>query len=288
MAGELARTQVQLARASTWAAWEEAVALSIPKRDDIYFKRRPLAVVLCQIRFPPIYALLSETAVAGFQEAIRSRYPVMAPEIQQTIAVDRKQVELSETAPVFHLSDESNEWRVSIAVDFVALESNKYLYFSEFVDRLEWVLDAAQRTVAPADSVRIGLRKVNDFEHPSVHEARDWGGLLRPELLGLLGAEWLPGAVGMGLSDIRQADEEDGLLAIRHGILPDPGDSPKYRLDLDYSTERPMRIGATDSLRELLVGYSNAMTGFFMSVLTDDLYNYMEPTPKPTEDQRDQ
>ena len=66
--------------------------------------------------------------------------------------------------------DEEGNWRVSLAIDFVALETPRYTDFGEFLDRLMFVLDVLDRTVNVGDSTRIGLRKINLLTHPSVSD----------------------------------------------------------------------------------------------------------------------
>ena len=254
------------------------MALSFPGRGEFVFRRAPLIGVLGQVRFPPIYALISESGVVGFQEALRLSYPLTGAEQGTGVAVLPQGLQIEQQAPVWRIRDESETWTVSIAVDFVALDTTRYSNFADFVDRFSQVLDAVDRTVHPGPSTRIGLRKVNDFEHPDVKEPQDWSGFLRPELLGLLTAKSVPTSVDFGLADFRYADEDGGTLAVRHGVLHERRD--KYRLDLDYFSEPRHPVTKASPIIPLLHSYSDAITSFFTWVLTDALFDYLEPVPR--------
>lgn len=255
------------------------MVLRFPTVSNVVFRRAPLVVVLCQVRFPPIYALLANAAVAGFQEAIRSIYPVSRQEEGAELKLTPGSVEAVRRAPIWRFSDSDGLWTVSLATDFVGLETPSYTHFGDFAERFEFVVDALHRTVHPADSVRVGLRKVNDLTHPDVTEPRHWRKLLNPALLGLLSDDAIPGSVGFAMSDLRLVDDRGDELAIRHGVVPD--NQRAYRLDLDYSTARGLPIRAASGLSELLHEFAESETGFFMWTLTPEMHSFLEPQPRP-------
>lgn len=252
--------------------------LKFCEHEDVIFGRAPLVGVLCQFRFEPILSLLGEVGVAGFQEGLRHIYPHFRPEQIAQLQVNPGQVGLAQSAPIWRLSDDEDRWNVSLATDFVALETPRYRNFEEFLDRLFQVLDVLDRTVHPAAMTRMGLRKVNQISHPSVTQPRDWVDLLSSDLLSLLGAA-TPGEIALSLSDVRFRDG-DTELAIRHGVAPN--EPTKYLLDLDHSTLTSHRLKPEESMRQLLLGFSEAMTGFFHWVLKKKMYDWLEPVPRST------
>jgi uncharacterized protein (TIGR04255 family) len=254
------------------------VTLDFGAHPDVVFRRAPLVVVLSQVRFAPILSLLTAAGVAGFQEALRERYPTLTPEEGGEVQLGPTGLSLSEKPPVWRLTSQDEHWRVSVATDFVALEAFKYTDAIEFAERLDEVLEAVDRTVHPPPASRVGLRKVNDLEHPEVHAPRDWRGRIGSHLLGLLEWDRIPGDVEFAFSDVRLRDGDGGTLAIRHGVLP--GAPAKYRLDLDYFTERSLSVEAGGRLTAMLREYSDAMTGFFHLCLTEGLYDWLEPRPR--------
>jgi len=254
------------------------MALSFPEHPDVVFDRAPLTQVLCQIRFSPILALFADTGVAGFQEALRKYYPEFDVDHQAEISMSPVHAEIQTKAPVWRLRDAEARWQVSLAVDFVALEVSAYGHFAEFNDRLLTVISVIERTLNPGRSTRIGLRKVNRLGHPNVKIPEDWRGLLRSELLGLVGVQGMPGTYGQEYSEQNLHDSEEGVLTIRHGI--DPGNSECYILDLDYWTTKSMPIRSDNSFSFLLKSYSDAMTGFFHLCLDRPLYDHLGPVPR--------
>ena len=238
----------------------------------------PLDVVLCQIRFSPILSLLDNAGVSGFQEALRHRYPELDVEREANVALSPTTAQMSMKAPTWRLFSDADDYKVSLAVDFVAVETPDYAHFDEFSERLMEALEALDRTVNPGRSKRVGLRKVNRFEHPDVASPSDWNNLLRSELLGLATAEAMPGEVERDYSELHLRDSDDGVLSIRHGV--DPDEHQKYRLDLDYWTTGALEISSNDAMKALLRGYSDSMTGFFHWCLDGVLYSHLDPLPR--------
>lgn len=254
------------------------MALAFHGHPDVVFDRAPLTQVLCQIRFAPILALFAETGVAGFQEALRRDYPEFDAEQEAQVSMSPTHAEVQTKAPIWRLRDREERWQVSLAVDFVALEVSSYGHFGEFNDRLLTVISVLERTLNPGRSRRIGLRKVNRLEHPDVEDPKGWQGLLRRDLLGLVGVEDMPGTYGREYSECHLEDDEEGVLTIRHGMASD--NNHAYLLDLDYWTTKSMQIRSDVSLSALLKSYSDAMTGFFHWCMEKSLYDYLVPIPR--------
>jgi uncharacterized protein (TIGR04255 family) len=291
------------------------MALKFVEHDDVVFRRAPLLSVLCQIKFDPVLSLLSDVGVAGFQESIRHLYPRLHVEqlerleVSGSPAIPQRRFGLSQSAPIWRHIDEELRWRVSVAADFIAIETPSYRDFEEFSDRLMFVLNAIERTVHPGDSTRIGLRKINVLSHPEISTAADWRRFLRPELIGIIGTEH-PGQLMLGLSDVRFGE---GLseLVVRHGGVPDdfveqlrrslvvsPVDAVPaaseadatrshirepahdYLLDLDYSTIAPYPVRDGDDLAEVLQEFSDGITSFFHWAVLPPYREWLEPEPR--------
>lgn len=254
--------------------------LNFGDHDDVVFRNAPLLVVLCQIRFSPILALLDRAGVLGLQEALRPQYPFMDGDFEAQVKVSDLGAEFSKTAPVWRFRDAEKDykWQVSIALDFVALETTEYSSISEFIDRFENLLVAAERTVHPSPSRRIGVRKVNVLRHPDVRQPSDWATYLRSELVGVTGLTELPGTVTGSYSETHIDDGENGTLSLRYGI--DPEDSTAFRLDMDYWTSRPFDISAGGLLPETVRDYSDSMTNLFHWGLRPSMYTHLDPVPR--------
>ncbi len=254
------------------------MVLSFPDHPDVVFERAPLTQVLAQIRFSPILALMDQAGVAGFQEALRRDYPEFDVEQEAQIAISSTHAEVQTKAPIWRMRDSEERWQVSLAVDFIALRVSSYGHFGEFSDRLLHVLAVLERTLSPGRTKRIGLRKINRFEHPAVQAPEGWRELIKGDLLGLVGVKDMPGTYTGEYSEIHLEDSEFGVLTIRHGI--DLNDSSAYLLDLDYWTTNSIEIQSDDKIIFLLKDYSDSMTGFFHWCIGEELSNFLEPIPR--------
>ncbi len=256
------------------------MALDFGRHDDVVFSRAPLQVVLCQIKFPPIYSLLSEAGVAGFQEAIRPLYPKANKSVDAQVQMTDQQMSVTKSAPTFQFQPEDGSWTVSLSADFVSLETPQYRHFGEFVRRLDHILVALSRTVHPATANRIGLRKVNRLTDPEAAEPSHWEGLLKRELLGIVAAPSLPSRVAFTYSEVHFPDE-DNVMVVRHG--KDPAEDQAYVIDIDYYTERPYSLEDTKPALELLQHFSDGATSFFHWCLEPKLYAQLLPHPREEE-----
>jgi uncharacterized protein (TIGR04255 family) len=258
------------------------MALAFQDHPDVLFAKAPLESVLCQVRYSPVLALLDQAGVAGFQAALRSQYPELDQDAQATMTITPQgPAALQTSSPNWRMSTVDKKWRTSIGADFVALETSdaEGYSFQEFWNRFEEVLEVLDRTVRIGSAKRIGLRKVNVLSHPDVASVKDWRGLLRSEVLGLSAAPDVPNPT-TEYAEIHFPDDEMGTLSVRHGV--EPTDPAKYRLDLDYWTERVVRLGDPDRIKGLLSAYADSMTAFFHWCLEGRLYDYLEPRPRGT------
>lgn len=281
------------------------MALEFPKSPNIVFERPPLRVVLCQIQFPPIYSLLGNAGVTGFQEAIRSDYPSSSRIDASDIHVAANSLASSNRAPTWRFTDKDENWTVSIGVNFVSLDTKgPYSHFGDFLTRLKDVLEALHRTVYPDAATRIGLRKINELTNPQVAQPRDWHGLLNPAILGPLSLPLLPGEVQRDYAELVLRDEAADALSLRYGVVDrqslstllggpalsgeglklkarisedDIGGSDRFILDFDYSSNQPLEVAPGELLTQLLTDLSNSISSFFLWCLEDPYYEYLGP-----------
>jgi uncharacterized protein (TIGR04255 family) len=249
---------------------------------DVVYDHAPLVTVLTQIRFPPILSLLSQAGATGFQAALRRDYPVLLPaERTANVAMSQTAVDVEASAPVWRLTNEQRDWTVGVAVDMVSLETKSYAGTDDFLERFAHVLKALRATLRPAESIRIGLRKVNAIQAPDSVDTRSLLGLVRPEMLGPLSVERFPAPIAGAFS---QLVFEDGLnrLIIRYGANKPAEDRLEFIIDSDYSTDQPHQVDADDSMLGLLRHFSAGATSFFHWAVEDDYKNTLGPRPRAT------
>ena len=150
------------------------MSLGLAEPPRLIFEHNPLQTVVVQVRFPAIFALEQPAGVAGFQEAIRARYPRAESRSQQvSIVLASSGVGVPGTQPgPWRFLSEDGKWIAAIAPDFVSLETTEYTRFEDFVERSEELFQAAADSLGVTLHGRVGLRYVNQFRHPDALECR--------------------------------------------------------------------------------------------------------------------
>lgn len=253
------------------------MALQFGNHPDVVFSRAPLQAVLCQIRFPPILALMNIAGLTGLQTLIREDYPVLMPAAQGIrIRTSPDSIGINTPPPVWKLQDQESKWVLSVAIDFITLESFEYSSFDEFQSRFNRILWALRRTLRPANSVRIGLRKVNLFKPSSEENPLDYNSILRSELLGLMSVRDFPAPIHECVNQLQFLDG-DNLLLINSGKGFSNEGEPRFILDLDYSTEKSFEIKDGEEITTLLEEFSQGMTNFFHWAVLEDYKRELQP-----------
>lgn len=196
----------------------------------------PLASVVAQVKFTPILRIRSQDFIVPFQDQIRLDYPKMRREQTKQIALfgstDEEEVEV-----IWRFLSGNEQWRVSLATSFIALETRAYTSRTDFVARLKSVADALKTAAKSAQVTRVGVRYIDHIKVPEIDQINK---LMRPELLGIAGA--LQDRMQHSVSEMLCEIAEGSLLA-RWGLLPPNGthdvnalppvDTKSWFLDLD-------------------------------------------------------
>lgn len=249
---------------------------------DVVYDHAPLMTVLTQIRFPPVLSLLSRAGVTGFQAAMRGKYPtLLPPERTANVAVTETAVGVEASAPVWRLTTDEGDWTVGLAVDFVSMETRSYAGIDEFLARLAEVLRALRATVRPADSLRIGLRKVNAIGAPDSVDTRSLVGMVRKEMLGVLAVERFPAPIGGAFSQLVFKDDLNQLV-IRYGANKPTDEELQFIIDADYFTDQPFTVDGDESILGLIRHFSVGTTSFFHWALEDGYLETLGPRPRST------
>lgn len=254
-----------------------------PKSTRMVFRRNPLEEVVCQLKFPPILRIASESPVA-FQEAIRERYPrydrqqpAMPPEFSQALERFGLGNGGQDVTHGFLSADESSG--VSLTCEFVAVWTRRYRRWEDFRSQVVRAQKAMEEVYSPSLYDRIGLRYRDVIDRNKL-ELTDvpWDELISAPLVGLLGERKLAGHMNDCQSQHTLALEEPpkSLVRIRHGLL-DGSDSSKetYVIDADFHT--------TDSLGDrhvidTLDKFNHLAGNFFRWAISDRLRDSLEPT----------
>lgn len=133
---------------------------AFPDAPRLELVNSPLELVVCQLRFPMVLALAGGQPPEGFGRRIQGTYPVAKK--KQTVnfeIVGESAVQKSSVTWVFE--DQDSEWTVSLASNFIALETKKYVRFADYLERFEQLLQHARETFEVRLMERLGLRYVD-------------------------------------------------------------------------------------------------------------------------------
>lgn len=254
--------------------------LTGPPPEEVPLRNAPLVRVIGQVRFSPILAVAGAEFIAPFQEAIRSRYPVLRQEHTQGIQFGHEGVGVAPKQIAWRFSDVGETWRLSLAPDFVALETTAYASRNDFVDRMQVLLEAVAEHIGPAVVLRIGLRYIDRITGKDIDDIATF---VRPEMLGIANTS-LSQHVRHALSETL-LDVPDGAaqLLARWGRLPagamvdpnaiEPIPEPSWILDIDmFSTQQcPF---AADQLVADFGRFAERLYTFFRWTVTDQFLSH--------------
>jgi uncharacterized protein (TIGR04255 family) len=246
-----------------------------PAPAEVPLPRAPLVRVIAQVRFPPILAIDKQNVVSGFQEAIRADYPVMQREDVREINVgplgDVKVVD----GTLWRFADAKDEWRVSLSTTFVALETRAYSSRTDFIARLDAVVQAADESFRPQVAERVGIRYINRVEGAVLERLHT---LIRSEMLGATSSA-LKSFVRLSLAETHlKVPEISGEMLVRYGLLPpkmtyDPAvdqvQMESWVLDIDTFRVARMTFDPTE-LSELAAKLAEQSYRLFRWVVNDD------------------
>lgn len=250
--------------------------------EEVHLSDPPLERVICQVRFPTILAVRRAEGVIGFQEAIRSNYPILQEDQVRNLKLRVPGEYETENDVIWRFSDQSRNWRASLASGFVSLETTEYESRHGFLHRLQEVLEAVEETLKPQVTSRVGLRYINRIVGPAFDSIET---MVRAEVLGLAATPLGPRA-GRMLSEA-WFDAKEGALAIRWGRVPanfSPGasieaiESPSWIIDIDMYDDSEQRFEA-QALTELSRTFAERVYAIFRWTVTTALLRHYGGDP---------
>jgi len=244
---------------------------------EVVLPHPPLIMVLSQIRFPPVASVGKQDFIAPFQEAVRRDYPILRKDQEIGLIIAPAGVA---SAPangvIWRLLDKEQVWRLSLAPNFVALETQRYNSHSEFSDRFAKALEALKSLINPIIFDRLGLRYVNRFHGAQLPRLRE---LVRPELLGFVGVD-IGRNVSIASSILQTQFEVEGAVLLVRGVNLGPGAAydptvpvlgePSWILDIDAYTVKPEDFGVSHVV-DLLRGFADRSYRLFRWSVTEQL-----------------
>lgn len=239
----------------------------------------PLVRVIAQVRFPLVVAIEQRDFVAPFQESIRTRYPILRQEHMQGVLLGPAGLTPQAPQTAWRFSDESNSWRISLAPDFLAIETINYSSRSDFITRFQDAVIALASHVNPKLIDRLGIRYIDRIAGDAMN---DIVALLNPEVRGILGTP-LAADVTHSICESMFSLDGAGLIA-RWGSLPpggtvdpaaiEPINQRSWILDLDMFSSAPMPFSVEQAVQYASRFAERIYTVFRWAVTNDFLRRY--------------
>ncbi len=221
-------------------------------------------MVLVQVRFAQVVAVVQDEFFAGFQQQLLVEYPLTTKD--QELVLQTGPDMAPRTSELWRMHDETEQWLLTLATGFVSLETAAYPGKDVFFARLRTVLDAVQARIRPPRVDRLGVRYVCRIDDEN--DLTRLGELVRPEVLGVCAlAEDAP---ELAISQAQFALEAATLTA-RWGVLAPntvmdptmrPIDRRSWLLDIDVFDEIKRPFDA-ESLVEEALAHSRSQYRFF-------------------------
>ncbi|WP_258040815.1 TIGR04255 family protein [Pseudanabaena sp. BC1403] len=254
-----------------------------PLPQEVPLKDAPLIRVIAQLRFPPILSIGKSDFVGSFQEAICESYPILQPEQTQGFTFSHQGVVPMAPQVTWRFVDKADNWnwRVSLAPNFLALETTTYLSRRDFLKRLENILIALNDSFKPASIERFGLRYIDRIVGQNLQEISS---LVKPEIAGMMAVnfrEHIHQTISESLFTIPDGDEQ---IVARWGAMPagatfDPEAieavaDPSWILDLDMSVSKNRDFRVEELISEAQHFAERIYTFFRWAVEDDFLKRY--------------
>ncbi|MEI1376587.1 TIGR04255 family protein [Nostoc sp. UHCC 0926] len=257
--------------------------LTAPPPEEVPLKDAPLVRVIAQVRFAPILSIEKKDFVGSFQEAIREKYPILQPEQTQSFAISPQGLVPIAPQVTWRFVDTTNSWnwRVSLAPNFVALETTSYLSRSDFLKRLENILIALNESFHPTSIERSGLRYIDRVVGQNF---KDISSLVKPEIAGMMAADFRESIYQTINESLFIIPDEGKQLVARWGAIPagvtfDPESieavaEPSWILDLDMSISNNREFRIEELMSEAQHFAERIYTFFRWAVKDDFLRSY--------------
>lgn len=250
--------------------------LAGPPPAEVPLTDAPLVRVIAQVRFPLVASVEKRDFIAPFQEAIRAEYPVLRPEQSRSVVLGQEGVMDARANTVWRFHDASGAWRVTLAPDFLALETSRYSSREDFLSRLKRVLEALVAHVDPKVIDRLGIRYIDRVAGDNLNDLPQ---LVRPEVCGVLSTPLASCALHSISEAVFVLPENTGQVMTRWGRVPargtvDPGavdaiDEPSWLLDVDAFQAETRELDVEAALQQARE-FAERIYSVFRWVVTDE------------------
>lgn len=246
-----------------------------PPPKEVPLKKAPLIRVIAQVCFPLITSIENKSFIGRFQEAIRDKYPFLQPDQTESFVLASQGLIRTDQVTWRFVNAEGN-WRVSLAPEFIALETTDYISRSDFLARLKDILTPLNEHIKPNIVQRFGMRYINRLVGQSV---KDISKLVVPEIAGVTALDFTQSMTEYWVT----MPEREDLIIARWGLVPpnktfdpnaiEPVSEHSWILDLDMSLTKQREFNV-DALIIEGQGFAQKIYTLFRWAVTDDFLVY--------------
>ena len=249
------------------------------------YGKSQLGEVICQLRFPEILKINTESP-AAFQEMVRHQFPryaasseTAAPKVINT--PQGLKLQAQPTINNYAFISEDGCWRINLTCRFISLSCSCYIGWAEFAQKLDLLLAAFIQIYSPSFFQRIGLRYMNFISRASLDLTdAPFSDFIRTPYLGVLCEDGIDASSVLKSSVDAEYRISGGNMAKIHagpGIVTRNGQTDKevkfiFDQDLFCADEVPVAQAAAALERLHQSAYP-----IFRGAITDFLHNAMEP-----------
>jgi len=254
-----------------------------PSRERLL--QSPLELVVCQVRHDRDSSAADPKKALKIRDALDGAYPVMdeLAGMELTVTGNEKglqSVQEESRRGGWKFQSPDGEWSVLVTPDSYALETNRYLDWDDFSERLGQLTRAVADQFDIAIEKRLGLRYIDRLSAPQVSSPRDWEPWIHPAMLGPILHPGFGSAVDTTLGMVKFDAGGGNQVVLRHGSLETPEGTSSYLLDHDCFREQ-----ATDFAAERIMEGAETLHTIalqvFQAAVSKEMFAYLRGTETP-------
>jgi len=261
--------------------------MPFPQVKQVIYKKNLLDEVICQVRFPSILKIDTETP-AAFQEVLRSAYPHLreSSELLFDVRVGSSESPKEELQQIhgrrdiknYEFVSEDGKWKVNLTRSFLALSTKDYIRWEDCIGRFEKALQAFVRIYEPTDFTRVGLRYIDVVVRSKLGlEGVDWSELIQDYILGVLSVDSIKGEIGSYENTFEVRLEGEGVVRVSSKtVQSSESGEPCYLIDSDFFNRRRLKH---QEVLPILGNLHACALNLFRWCIKDKLHDAMEANP---------
>lgn len=260
--------------------------MAFPETPRVIYEKNPLQEVVCQLDFPPILRIGSETP-AEYQELIRGDYPLfeeetLGTELPAGIPAEIAKLLASESllGPAtanYRFTSADENWFVELARDSLTFTCQDYKRWEDFKAHLREPFEALLKVYSPAFFTRVRLTYSNIIDKVNLGlEQVEWPELLEPHIACELASNMSTYIQGIRSETLISLGDVGGQVLLRRGLAQSRESSEiGYAIESNFYVERT----EIDAAAGILDAFNQQARLLFRWCIKDPLHKALGPRP---------